>query len=502
MKKVAKRLQKTGARWLPYIIAIYITVGIASHLTNPFTRYTIVRMPFQTSVGDDGQLQLVEEGGLRLRKNRLYGVFVWLKSGYHIVQNVYTGGKPSKAETLNEVISDIHKLRFDPNEPYIISGDHFSTLYIRSLGIFYHTLLDPRTALNDEDWINRQKIYLQTTAYALDVFKDSDRLSTTIVPVGVNSVSLMNVYSTPSDTLYSLLYALDTMMSSSTLENIYPMKTLPKYQLQTQHAALALLNANRTDLQRHYKTYLDTVVDPETTLVRKDILLSGTKDIAKRESAFYDNIMLWKTHQLAQKLNLTESNPAQLEQLKQKILSTYWSPEMGCFLEDQSQEAIDHKYYSSDWLIILKTGFLDPFQDTDRKYYIDCVSYIQKERIDQPFGLKYQQEIRKHRLHNIVRMTAPEYGSTTIWSNWGMEYIKLLVLLSETTQQPEYLKHAEQQLNSYTDKIVEYGCYPEVYDGHGRMFKNFLYKSVCQTGWVVTYEQAKAMIDSSLRYNP
>lgn len=496
MKKIAHSIPRFAKRWIPYLLLLYIIVGIASYLTNPFTKYTIVNVPFQSTVGEDGQLKLVEQHGLRLRTNRAYGVFVWFKSGYHIFNNVYAGGKPSRSEILQDIIRDIHILRFDPNEPYLISGDHFSTLYIRSLGIFYHTLLDPRTALDDSDWSNRQRIYLQTTAYALDVFKDAPRLSTTIVPVGMSSVSLMNVYTPPSDTLYSLLYALDVMSSTETLEDTYRIDITPQYQLQTRAAAQELLHTHRTNLARHYQTFVQDTVDPETQLVRKDILLSGAKDIAKRQSAFYDNVMLWKTTQLAQKHNVIDPDPQYLTDLKAQILTTYWNEEMGCFLEDQSQEAIDGKYYSSDWLIALKTGFLDPFNPQDRQYYTGCVSYIQANGLDQPFGLKYQQKVRHHRLHPIVRFMAPEYGGTTIWSNWGMEYIKLLTLLYQTMGQEEYLTRARQQLESYTNKIVEYGCYPEVYDERGNMYKNLFYKSICQTGWVVTYEQAKLMVES------
>jgi len=169
----------------------------------PFAKYTLVQVPFQTQLQANGQLSVVRESTIRLRTSRWYSIFATLKSGYHIVGNVYSGSKRAKDDTLDEIIQDIHKLRFDPAEPYLISGDHFSMLYIRSLGIFYATLLDPRTALDEQDWLNREQIYLQTTVYALEVFKDAGALSTTIVPVGETSVSLMNIYAPPSDSLYS-----------------------------------------------------------------------------------------------------------------------------------------------------------------------------------------------------------------------------------------------------------------------------------------------------------
>lgn len=172
---------------------------------------------------------------------------------------------------------------------------------------------------------------------------------------------------------------------------------------------------------------------------------------------------------------------------------------MGCFLEDQSPEALRQNYYSSDWLIVLSTGFLDPRNAGDRQYYQSCVKYIQDHKLDRPFGIKYQQQLRPWRLYPLVRIGAPQYGSTAIWSNWGMEYAKLLALLFQSTGNQAYLDEADYQIDQYTDNIIKYECYPEVYDENGQMFKNLFYKSVCQTGWVVTYEQAKALVNSLQR---
>jgi len=495
-KRVVKKIPKWSARGIPALIVAYLIVAILSYLTNPFAKYTVVRVPFQTTLQENGQLAVVREEALKLRTSRFFSIFATMKSGYHIVANAYGGTKRAPAETLQEIIRDIHTLRFDPNEPYLISGDHFSVLYIRSLGIFYATLLDPRTALDQQDWLNRQQIYLQTTVYALEVFRNAKALSTTIVPVGETSVSLMNIYSPPSDTLYSLLYALNTMRSSSNLLVTYPMNVSEKFPLSTVEAANTLLVEYREALLRHYLLY-QNVIDPETGLIKKNILLSGTKDIAKRQSAFYDNVIFWRTEQLAQELGIVPEDELKLQTLKEKILATYWQPEMGCFVEDQSSEAISNKYYSSEWLIVLSTGFLDPLNGEERSYYEGCVRYIQDKKMDEPFGLKYHEQERPWRLYNTVRIAAPAYGSIAIWSNWGMEYAKLLILLYHSTGNVTYLEKAGQQITAYSENILKYGCYPEVYNDKGEMFANYLYKSVCQTGWVVTYEQAVLMLNSA-----
>ncbi len=491
------RSQKMKKRWrgVATTLVVFILLAISSYLTNPFTRFSAVQTAFTTTTNTEGQLVVSKDVPLLVRTSFLYRQFSKAKSLYHIFGNVYETNKKTTSTKLPEIIREIHQTRFNPENLYLISGDHFSTLYIRSLGIFYATLLDPRTALDDTDWQNRQKIYLQTTAYALEVFSQSPVLSTTIVPVGLHSVTLLNVYQPPSDSLFSLLYAIRTMETDADLKSTYPFSPSTNTQLHTQQAAAKLLSQYKLDLFRHYQTYLSSVVDPATGLIKKDILLSGTKDIAKRESAFYDNVILWKTEQLAQELGIIPQNQGSLDQLHQKIIEEYWLPNQGYFLEDQSTIAKKDLYYSSDWLIVLQTGFLDPKKPEERKYFEQSVSYIQNNKIDQPFGLKYQTNDRREREYPLVRFFVPEYGGTAIWSHWGMEYIKLLVILYQQTGNPEYLKTAKQQLQAYTDNIVSYRCYPEVYNSKGKMLKNLFYKSVCQTGWVVNYEEATKMVN-------
>jgi hypothetical protein len=483
-----------ASRWL---FILYIGVFVFSYLTNPFTKYNFIQQPFISVEQANGQISLEEERSLRLRQNYFFRQLIWLKSGYHILGNVIGGSKKAQSLRVSGIIEEIHKLRFNPNNPYLISGDHFSTLYPRSLGIFYQTLLDPRTSLGDEDWSNRQKIYLQTTAYALDAFKNAPNLTTTIVPIGPSSVSLLNIYAYPSDTLYSLLYALSIMRSPAQLVETYPFSVPVTAVPQTATQANLLLDTYRASLTRHLSNYDQTVFDPQTGLVRTNILLSGTKDITHHRSSFYDNVVYWKTHHLAQELKLEPANPAQLAALKQRILDKFWLASEGHFLEDLSPESIAGHYYSSDWLIALMTGFLDPRKADEQHYFTQSVAYIQAHDLDYPFGLKYQDQDRPERQYFFPRFFSPRYGSTVIWSHWGMEYIKMLVLLAQSTGDKRYLQAAQHQLDTYTQNILKYQGYPEVYDSNGKMYQTLFYKSVRQTGWVVNYQQAKAMVEAA-----
>lgn len=478
------------------LLATIAVIAIFSYFTNPFVRFSLVRDPNQVVWSESGELSLSGRTPVILRTSFFTAMLAKLKAGYHIVGGRVGGGQKAQQQSVDEIIREIHLLRFNPDNPFIISGDHFSVLYPRSLGIFYHSLLDPRTALDETDWRNRQAIYLKTTAYALEVFAQSESLSTTIIPVGPQSVVLANFYAPPSDTLFSLLYALKVMADTSEIEGRYPFTATPAAQLQTGKAGGQLLVQYDEALKRHYQRYRDLVYDEPAGLLKKYLHLSGTKDITIREGAFYDNVIFWKTTKLAQELGLIDEDKQFLDSLKQRILSTYWIDDEGLFLEDLSDEGRQNRYYSSDWLIAFQTGFLDPRDPADRAYLEKAVAYIERNAIDQPFGLQYHPDLRRHRQYGLVRWGAPSYGSTAIWSNWGMEYIKLLTLLARETKQTAYLNRAERQLEAYTFNIKRYRGYPEVYDEDGDFYRTPFYKSVRQTGWVVTYEQARALLQS------
>ncbi len=478
-------------------------LAIFSYVTNPFVRFTLVTDPHsKIELNDEGEIIFSYDEGLILRDDPFLNQLARLKSMWHILTSRFNPPKLAQSRTVDEIITEIHDLRFDPELPYLISGDHFSVLYPRSLGIFYHTLLDSRTALSDDDWMRRQVIYAKTLAYALEVYSQSSELSTTIVPIGPRSVALFHVYAPASDTLYSLLFALERLQNQEYFQEVYPMETTvldselyPVKPLATQDLGLELLMTHTESLQRHFKTYMDLVYDPATGLVKKDLKLSSTKDIVWRDSAFYDNVILWKTHQLAQRLELIPKDEAFLTEYKARILKAFWIDDVGVFAEDLSDEALAEKWYSGDWLIAYQTGFLNPSDPADRVYLEKAVGYIRRNAIDQPFAMQFHPDRRPQRLYPVVRISAPDYGSTTIWSNWGMEYSKLLLRLGQETGNESYISAAERQLEAYTFNIRRYRGYPEVYNYQGEVYSTPLYRSVLRTGWVVTYEQLRAMLD-------
>ena len=564
-------------------------------ITDPFNPNNTIIRPYE-SYQQNGQIGLNKLEKLQAFKNPFSVAVGYLKSGGHILgaNFVKEKGFETKSETTNpnlqnqspanpksslkqnitlnqdqeleQIIKQSHDLRFGPKIPYIISGGHFSVFYARSLGIFYHATIDSNLNSNQNDWESRQIAYLKTLAFAMDSFESCGDLYTTVVPLGENSITCLNIYHYPSDTLYSLLFAFSQLLDNSEyLQTYYPVNSQTnselsnsnpinsqslssnlssfssvnnsnqsfnsidaifnnnsqnsynstqksnqiqiqkndskdKLTLQTQTYTKVLLAKYSQTLIKFWQKYREVAFDEKTGLIRLDVELSGTKDIGLQNGSFYDNVIFWKTWQLAQKLELVEKNDFELDNLKQRIISEFWNENLGIFAEDQSTECAK-KCYSSDWLIILLTGFLKTTNAKERIYYERSVDFIIKNKIDQPFPLRYHNDDRPDKTYPLVRLTNHEYAGTAIWSYWGLEYIKTLYLLdqknsnSQNLEKPNsseklenlptnslnYRQIADQFLVKYQENILKYEGFPEVYDSRGNMMEANLYRSVVKS---------------------
>jgi len=465
---------------------------VVTYLTNPFARLSIIKLPYRVRLGDGTHQKIIDNNSrLRVHAGLLWRLFAIYQCGLYIVTTRYIHSPGAASHDVDGIIGDIHKLRYDPDKLLLISGDHFNGLFVRNLGVFYYPMLDRAIAGTSEDWRNRQEVYLQTVAYALGVFAKSPVLTTTIVSMGPYSATPVNFYAYPSDSLYGIVYALAALRG---VESAQPYDyATARHVLSTKAAAKRLCDTYAGTLEKLYDNYRTTVFDADSGLVRTDLHMSGAKDITRRYSAFYDNVIYWKTTQLCMTLGIIPTDEKFLSELKQRILGTFWLPDEGYFLEDLSDEGLEKKYYSSDWLIVLATGFLDLFDENETEYFTRSIEYIQREKIDQPFAIKYQQSTRAHRQFFAVRMAVASYGGDAIWSFWGMEYIKTLVLLYRHTGKAEYKKAAKHHLDKYEQAMVKNRGFPEVYDPNGKLLQTPLYRSIRQTGWVIGFEQAREM---------
>lgn len=403
----------------------------------------------------------------------------------------YVRSPHSKEMTIPGIIAEIHAERYDPNKLLLTSGDHWSGLFSRNLGVFYYPMCDPRIPSDPQDWYNRQAVYMQTVAYALGVFEKRPIPVTTIVTTGTYRATCMNYWRYPSDTVYGVLFALATMLGKQ--EAAPADYGRAKQRLNTEPATRLLLSEYRGTLIKLYHHYRKTAFDEDALLIRRDIAICGAKDITRRYGAFYDNVVFWKTTELAMSLGLIDNDGAFLRRVKRSIIDTYWLPDKGYFLEELSDIGVREAHYSSDWLIVLITGFLDPAKRSELQYFERSIAYIQEAGVDKPFAIKYQAEAGGRHQYFLARLVFPSYQRDAIWSFWGMEYIKTLLLLYKHTAERAYLTAADTHIDAYKQAMLRDGGFPELYDDAGDFFETLVVRSIRKTGWVIGFEQVLAM---------
>lgn len=470
-----------------------------SYRIDPYSSRTTIESPYTTSLDETGQIHVNEHFAPKFINSPLAKFYALVKTGIRIPLYSVFLKEERVADTESEIIDTIHRLRFDPSKPYVITGGHYSDLYIRNLGIFFNALLDPRLPTSPEDWQNRQRIALQTVQYDLEFFRQSGHAVTTIVPLDRQAFVGVNIYTEPSDAVHAVLYTLSALRDNSFLANRFPSTASHSaYLLQTTSAADQLLEEYRPALTTVINSYLANL-DPRAHLVRRDIHLSSARDGVKRESSFFDNVIMWATVQLADQMAIPHDSTLSNEEWKQRIIDIYWDDAQGIFRDDltgcdDSGKNCPPAEFSADSLIVTSTGFFDLEQEADHQKLTRMIEYIRTKGLDQPFPLRYTESNKVTPKHLTVRLFAASYMGDGIWSHWGMEYIKALVMLESTYPEgPELARHF---LDIYRQNIEKNGGYPELYNSDGTLFRSTLLRGVLHTGWVVNYEQAKMLVEN------
>lgn len=471
--------------WLGYLLlmAFLLWLGTGIFFTDPYFQWTRVTSPYKTVIDEHGVIKLEEAHIPTFKTDWFSRMTALTRTGLRIVMYRWLP-EPGLGGTETEVVQQLHQLRFNPEKAYVITGAHYSDLYVRNLGIFFNELLNPAIG-TEEDLLLRRRIALQTVALDLAYLRANGRLVTTIVPLGGSQFTGLNIYAEPSDSLHGVLYTLQTLRQAAP----------------SRPTALKLVHDNKAALQQELHRYLLTVIDPETLVVRKDVVLSGARDGVKRQAAFFDSVIAWKTVSLARQLDLVDEAtwPVELRPLldedswKEKIIAQYWQEDKGYFANDLS-DTTDHPF-GGDSLVAFSTGFLNPKKPQDLVKLQRMVAHIQQEKLDQPFPLGYSRSNTQNEMHLTVKVFAPGYMGEGIWSHWGMEYIKVLLALSQTRTEPacQYLAQARDFLAKYEQNIIQSGGYPELYQKNGQPFQTLAIRSVLHSGWVVNYEAAQVV---------
>jgi hypothetical protein len=421
-----------------------------------------------------------------------YRLFVYARAGLRIATASIANEQPLKGNE-EEIIRQIHTIRYNSDNPYVITGGHFPQIFVRNLGIFFNALLDPRIPSTDEDWYLRQAIALKTVEHDLEIFRLANREYTTITQVNKSLYTGLDLYARPSDSLYAIMYTLTALTDDTFIKSRFPTIRISKaeHPLQTKKAGMKLLTTYTPLLKQLLNTYYQELLDTKTNLIKKPLLLASARDGIKRQSSFYDNVILWSTLQLSAKFRLYDISEKALQIWKVQIIKAFWDEKIGIFLDDLSLLSHKAKLFSADSFIVTSTGFLDIKKVTERKMLLQMIQYVKKHQLDKPFPLHYSSIDLSKNLYWPVRYFAPSYMGTSIWSHWGMEYIKALLSLAKDS--PELLTDAKKHLSAYKNTIEKYGGYPEVYNNNGEILSTRLYRSVLHNGWIINYEQTKML---------
>lgn len=455
---------------LPLLLFVMLLV-ILANATNPYADPTLIEKSYSTQINNGEQIDLFKVKQPTISNSLPAGILASLNEN---VRNVYYLLVPEKAVQGNEesIIRSIHAENFDPDKPYLASGRYASDYSLSDFGTAYNAVMDRRTALDKKDWENRQRIYLQSIALNLELLQLAGRTYAPVAPVTGTTFIFTNTYTGPADTLFGVLYGLRALTDEVFIQGMYASSAPHLFPLQTKGAGSDLLKTYRKNLNSIISDYYNSVIDPQTGLIQSDVVSYGKRDAHTNHSSFYNNVIVWATMKHAMDLGIIDRQ-IDFDAWKSKIISTFWEDE-GFFTQVVSGDTTPIKVFSADSFIVTGSGFFDPDDPQDKEKLVKMISYVQKNKLDSPIPL-----------HS---------SADTIESHWGMEYIKVLILLSADTL--SYKELARYHLDTYKAKIEQYGGYPEFYDKDGNVYKTIFYTSGLQTSWVVNYEQARMMYDS------
>lgn len=395
-------------------------------------------------------------------------------------------------DSAEEIVETIVERRTKNN--YLFTGGHYTDFYPRNLGTFANKLLDPLAADDASEWLDRVELMVRSTEIALDVFDEYDQITTTIVQLDNGKYVPIDVYVRPSDSLPSILRVLHQMRYIQEQPRVFVLGAEEQVRLQIlQERAAQSMASHRAFLVSESEKYIQELVDAEG-LIRTDVKLSGIKDALIRHSAFYDNVMLWGVYHFGYELGLKPEWEDMGRQTMWNIVSRYWTDEYG-FFYDEHPAHVKQPYLSADVLVAYDFGMIQPNNPQHWVFLNRIHEYIQRTGMDKPFPLKGTELRIPEKEHLPVRLFAPNYWGTTIWSYWGMVYTNMLLDLAAYGDSPdtpltypkEYRELSKQHLDAYTERIEYYRGFPELYHPTGEQYRLPVYRSVNDMVWGIYY---------------
>jgi hypothetical protein len=281
-----------------------------------------------------------------------------------------------------------------------------------------------------------EKEVQQTLRYAINRFKQTNQITTTLTPNG-------KPFDFPTNSVDSLPWLIHSIKLSKV----------------SYHSHKAFLN-------KEIRKFFSLVIDQQSGLVKPDEHFSSMKDFSIRKSSCYDNCMVGMLANDLEKMKL--DNPFKKYNYSELIKRHFWSGEY--FYDDLSQQ----KYVAGDANIFpFLCGLIK-----DEKMLKSVIKQIESALLDQHFPLKYTHSRDKV---NFIwqEIFLRNYESDSIWMHMGPLYINLVKQVD---------KHkANEYKEMYKELIAKHGNFLEVFNANGKPFSTPFY--YCDSGmlWAANY---------------
>ncbi len=304
-------------------------------------------------------------------------------------------------------------------EFFRMSIGHFSQFWMRDFGIVSPSLI----ALGE-----REKV-IATLRWALAHYRSAGRVTTTIFPDG----RCADLPDPSIDAIPWLVLALHAADARDVVEEFRPF------------------------LMEEIQQYAATVIDPHTGLLFVHKTYAGLRDSVLYRSSMYANTMLVALACFARKLAF---DAPELDAVAppDALVDMYWNGRY--FNADARTTAFTAEANLFPfWLGIVSDGTK-----------LESVLAVMREKgLTVPLPLAFTDSPKAFRYRRYMRMLAPNYQGTTLWTWLGMIYLQLL-------ERAEKSDHAALR-SRFATMIKQYGTLPELLHPDGSWYTTPCYRA-------------------------
>jgi hypothetical protein len=205
----------------------------------------------------------------------------------------------------------------------------------------------------------------------------------------------------------------------------------------------------RTEVER----YAATVVDPRTSLVRSDLVLSSHRDTVRTPSSCYANTMLVVLDLVGRRTGWYAS-PLDAS-IGARVVEAFWRG-------DHFSDRADRDLLTGDAGVFpFWTGAVP-----DRLGLAPALDALRQARLTSPLPLRYATRRNARAEDPVQRLFVPDYQGTSVWSSLGAIYLALLARVD--------VSEARAGLAAYARLIERDGTLREVYTSELRPYRGRL----------------------------